>query len=628
MEFSKLIYFPFTKILVFVFFGIVIGLLIETNLVAIFIVIFLGVLLYFYLRSPLILYLTLTFSSGLLLSLNLDFKTRLTTTDKFTYFKAFAFGRVTDVYRSQMERAKIRIEGKIWYLGKEGGGFACLLNVYSRDSALPKFDEGDELSFSGLFRLPRTSQLPTDPNELINALANDVDLFGVTDLKNIIYIHKKHSFFASMQKEINDYLKRKLLYLFPNQKFSLFSAILLADRRFIPDELYRKFSLSGVAHILALSGFHIGIIATFVFFLFSFIKNQWFKFLLVSITLLFYLFVIGYPASAVRATIMVLAFLFASTISRNSYTFNILAFVLLFALAFFPNMLFSPGFQMSYFSVLSLSIFSNRFMLLFRKLIPKETKVIGYIISMLATTISVQLLLAPVLAYYFGFFTFISYIANLFILPLFSIGIIYGFVSLIISLFIPTVATYFSASADICIELAKLIISNLSNNLSFFVIKNDLPILTSILISLSFVLLLFSKTVIDFFARLGILFLIIFSFNEFLNTPSKEIAYFPRKNFVFISFKLPNRSICFILDKKPREKPQIDSRIADFVKLMGGNLSIGYSGNIGISFIDYLKEEHKFKSFYIIRDLQIKLSKWLFGDLSIFIQRERIWRFD
>lgn len=629
MEFSKLIYLPILKILVIVILGIISGFVFKPSFSIIVICAGVGILFSIYLKSRSLLYFALLFSSGLLLINNLDSILHLQTTENFTSFKALAYGKVADVLYSEKDRAALRIDGKISYYGRKAENFTCLVKIFSRDSSLTRFNVGDELLFSGHFRLPRVSKLPTDPDEVTYALANDFLLYGKTYSSNIIYIWRKPNPIVRFQNRIQNFLLRKVFYLFPNENFALFSALLLANRQFLPEELYRNFSLSGAAHILALSGFHIGIIATVIFFLFSMLRNQWIKFILVSISLLFFLFVIGSPPSAVRATIMVLAFLFVFTLNRRSNILNILALILLISLVFFPNMMFSPGFQMSFLSVLSITLFYKRFSGLFNRIVPKQAILIKYFFSILTTTIAVQILLAPVMAYYFGFFTFISFLANLFIIPLFSLAIIYGFIALLISIILPWLAIYFAFSADSCLELAKFIISQLVNNLSDLVIRNDFPVLTGVLVSLFLILISYSKGVFDLTVKFIILLFSFFAFNFFLVRDERKLCYFPREKFVFVSIEFPEKNICFILDKKPRQRPQIDLYVVKYLEEKMNNLYVGYTGNIGIASADYLKHKYKFQTFAVPIDLQIRLSKSLFGDLSIFSQYQgKIWRFE
>ncbi|MGQ9819785.1 MAG: ComEC/Rec2 family competence protein [Candidatus Kapaibacteriales bacterium] len=629
MEFSKLTYYPFLKILLIISFGLIAGIIFKPTLSGILIIASLGILISLLSKNFSMVYFSLLFVSGMILTKNFATIFQLKTTETFASFKGFAYGEVTDVFISEKARSKFLIEGNISYLGNKAESFTALINIYDRDSLLPSLNIGDEISFSGNFRLPRTSKLPTDPDEITSALTSGFLLYGSTTRQNIIYHWKKPNPIVKFQRQVQNFLHLKLLHLFPNENFSLFSALLLGNRKYLPEELYRNFSLSGVAHILALSGFHIGIIFTIVSLIFIPIKNKWLKIFLISISLLFYLFAGGSPPSALRATIMVIAFFFISQMQRHSEIINILAFILIIVLIFFPKMIFSPGFQMSYLSVLSIALFNKRFITLFQKIFPSNSLILKYLLSILSVTISVQILLAPLFAYYFGFFSLASFYINILVIPLFSLSIIYGFLSILLSLIFPTFALYYSSLANFAIDLGKTLINSSSAFFSPFVIQNDYTFIIACIISLSLVLLSFSNNFLDFSIKVITLSLLIYFYNHYLSFNDKRICYVPRKDCVLLTIELPNRNICFVLDKKPRQKPRIDPNIVKYLENKMNNLAIGYTGNIGIAISDYLRSKFKLQRFTIPKDLQIKLSTLLFGNSSLFNQsKEKIWRFE
>lgn len=629
MEFSKLTYFPFLKILLILIFGLITGIILKPSFLVIILVVFSGVSISLLLKNTALLYFSLIFASGFILVNNFKSVLHLKTTETFVRFKGLAFGKVTDVFISERTRAKLILEGNISYFGNKAKSFTALINIYDRDAVLPLINVGDELLFSGYFRLPRISKLPTDPDEIIHGLTNDFLIYGSTTKQNILYHWQKPDLIANFQRQVQNFLHLKLLYLYPNENFSLFSALLLGNRKHLPDELYRTFSLAGVAHLLALSGFHLGIIFMILYFVFKPVRNQWLKFLLVSFSLFLYLFVVGSPPSATRATIMVLAFFLASQFERRSEILNILAFILIIVLIFSPKMIFSPGFQMSYLSVLSIVLFNQRFNKFLQKIIPCSSIVLKYVLSILSVTISVQILLSPLFVYYFGFYSLASFFINIIVIPLFSLGIIYGFLSLLLSLLAPSIAIPYSALANFMVDLGKFIISFFSSYLPHFVIQNEYAIIVACIISLSLLLLSFSKGYLDFSVKTIILLILLYWFNDFLYKNEKRICYIPREECVLLTIELPSKNICFILDKKPKQRPQIDPYVAKYLESKMNNLLVGYTGNVGIAISDFLKDRFKFRMFTVSKDLQIRLSYSLFGDLFLLNRYcGRMWRFD
>jgi competence protein ComEC len=146
---------------------------------------------------------------------------------------------------------------------------------------------------------------------------------------------------------------------------SILKALLIGDRTGIPAELKTVFYRSGVGHILAISGLHIGIIATVSFFIFrwllSFVKpvlwNAWTRkgaALLTLIPVWAYGLLAGMSPSTLRAVIMVSIFLGALLLEKDPDTLNTLAVAAFMILLLDPSSLFSISFQLSFVAVFSI----------------------------------------------------------------------------------------------------------------------------------------------------------------------------------------------------------------------------------------------------------------------------------
>ncbi len=145
---------------------------------------------------------------------------------------------------------------------------------------------------------------------------------------------------------------------------SLLATLTLGNRTGMSWELKQYFSASGVAHILAVSGFHVGVVFAFLDIIFRVMPSKgskrWFRFLFISSMLLVYLLVTGMSASTVRATLMVMLYLVADLFNRSTERYNLLATVALLMLVFHPLYLFDIGFQLSFVAVFSIMyIYSN-----------------------------------------------------------------------------------------------------------------------------------------------------------------------------------------------------------------------------------------------------------------------------
>jgi len=174
-------------------------------------------------------------------------------------------------------------------------------------------------------------------------------------------------FLLHLKKRLNTVLENN----FPKEEASLMQALLLGDRYNIPKNVYELFKISGVAHIIAISGFNIGIVAYVIFLILKIFpiprKGQY---LLTILLLIFYAMLTGGQPPVVRATIMAVVFLISLMVERQAESINTLSLAALMILLMNPLNLFDVGFQLSFISVLSILILYPQLMNMFFKIWP------------------------------------------------------------------------------------------------------------------------------------------------------------------------------------------------------------------------------------------------------------------
>ncbi len=138
-------------------------------------------------------------------------------------------------------------------------------------------------------------------------------------------------------------------------------------------ELQTTFSNLGISHLLAISGFHLGVLATVLFFAFkpfyNFFHKKFFpfrsykidSFLFVSVVLFFYLSFLNYPPSVLRAYAMLVVGFFLYQRWVKVITMQTLFVTVFILLAFFPRLFFSIGFWLSVGGVFFIFLFLNYF---------------------------------------------------------------------------------------------------------------------------------------------------------------------------------------------------------------------------------------------------------------------------
>ncbi|NQT76008.1 MAG: ComEC/Rec2 family competence protein [Candidatus Omnitrophica bacterium] len=193
-------------------------------------------------------------------------------------------------------------------------------------------------------------------------------------------------------------------------------AILLGDRSELPRAVQAAFKNSGTMHILAISGLHVGIIASVIIYLLKFLRlgrNPAYIFTILFL-IIFSLLTLSRP-SVVRATVMACVFLIGMLLGRRVDVYNSLGAASLFILLKNPKDLFSVGFQLSFLAVLSIICFAPRFMRLARQ--DTNFYIKRYLYTPLAVSISAWLGTFPLILYYFRIITPVAIVANIFIIP-------------------------------------------------------------------------------------------------------------------------------------------------------------------------------------------------------------------
>lgn len=147
------------------------------------------------------------------------------------------------------------------------------------------------------------------------------------------------------------------------ESYGLLSAITVGYGDELDNDMRENFRSAGIAHALALSGFHVGIIILLVeivlFPLRGFYKLRRWRMLLSLAIIWFYAAMVGMPESVVRAVVMLSVILTAKIIGEESNSFNALFVAVAIILACSPFSLFSVGFQLSVCAVLGILALSG-----------------------------------------------------------------------------------------------------------------------------------------------------------------------------------------------------------------------------------------------------------------------------
>lgn len=190
---------------------------------------------------------------------------------------------------------------------------------------------------------------------------------------------------------------------------ALFSAMLFGDRSGLDDDVYESFRKNGTAHILAVSGLHVGMIYALLAGLLGGRRRVWKSIAALSV-LGCYTVMAGCAPSIVRAVVMIALHIISCLIHRKYDMLSAASAAALLMLMYEPYALFSSGFQMSFLAIGSIAFL---FPLLERRkpAVPKS----GFkesVIKVAAPSLILQISTAPYTAYVFNCFSAGAFIAN------------------------------------------------------------------------------------------------------------------------------------------------------------------------------------------------------------------------
>lgn len=291
-----------------------------------------------------------------------------------------------------------------------------------------ELEPGDRIGFNGSLEKPPLNSNPKLYNYRLNLKADKIHARMTIRDYSIRSIVRKEKPLAyrlktSFSQKIEDLYDKYL----GGEEASLIKSIILGRSFYLQEDRISLYRELGLAHLLAVSGLHIGIISGFFLFIFSRlgIRRGW-NISLTLIILWFYAYMIGFPKSVLRANIMISILLYSQIVHQPYDSINSLSCAMFILLLINPYYLFNIGFQLSFLASFSIIVFSPRIKDLFY---PRD----NYIISSLSSILGVQLGLIPIQLYYFNSFNLVSILANLIFIPLLSLALVLAFIMLILA---------------------------------------------------------------------------------------------------------------------------------------------------------------------------------------------------
>ncbi len=235
-----------------------------------------------------------------------------------------------------------------------------------------------------------------------------------------------------------------------SENANLLVSLILGDKTELNKDIKQAFLSTGTAHILAVSGLHLGL----VYYLLSLackpirklkIKNsKLMESILILIGIWVFALITGLGSSILRAAIMFSFIQFANCLKRKNDSVNTLFACGFFMAAYNPCILSDIGFQLSFSAVLSIIWFNPYFS---RIWLPKK-KFLLPIRDLFSVSCSVQILVSPISIYYFQQFPIYFLLSNLIWIPLSFLLMILGSIQVFLYAFSQKIASFLGVISE------------------------------------------------------------------------------------------------------------------------------------------------------------------------------------
>ena len=295
-------------------------------------------------------------------------------------------------------------------------------NALVRVPRYPAYQYGDVLQVTGELETP----VPFDDFDYKSYLARQ-GIYSIIYYPRVELLSqgeglKPLQWIYSLREGLSTSLAKAL----PEPQGSLAQGILLGRRGDIPDSLYKAFSRTGTAHLLAISGLHLAIVIgmVFSFGILAFGRQRSIYVWLALVATWLYALLTGMRAPVMRAAIMGSMFLMGEYLGRQRSGITALAFAAAVMVGIQPQILWSVSFQLSFLAMAGLVFLYPYFQAWGRKGI---TAIFGDRESIAATgnmvadsfavTLAAIIAVWPLVAYNFDIVSLVGLPATFFSLP-------------------------------------------------------------------------------------------------------------------------------------------------------------------------------------------------------------------
>ena len=362
-----------------------------------------------------------------------------------------------------------------------------LLLYFAKDSAIPYPGFGDKILINKNLQLIKNSGNPGAFN--YQRYSSFQQIFHQAYLKknDWVLLKDKHlnvfrKFIYSARDNILKILKKNIK---GEKELGIAEALLIGYKADLDKDLVQAYTNTGVVHIIAISGLHLGLIYLMIAWLLNRIpflkRSKILKGVLILTSLWLFAILTGASASVLRSAVMFSCIVAGESFGKKASVYNSLAASAFLLLCYNPYFLWDVGFQLSYLAVAGIVIFQKP---IYNWLYIKNI-LVNQVWKLLAISLAAQVLTFPICLYYFHQFPNLFLISNLVAVPLSSL-ILFAEIFLIAFAGVPFISVYAGKIISWLIWLLNKIIVGI-NELPYSVIESIPATLISTILLYCFV---------------------------------------------------------------------------------------------------------------------------------------------
>ena len=290
---------------------------------------------------------------------------------------------------------------------------------------------------------------------------------------NITTLEKTELYDGTMRAvdSVRKYIKRTLFGGMSFDSASTMCAVLFGDKGYFTDEFYNNVKASGVAHVMVVSGMHLGVLVALALYIAeNFIYNPKLRALIMYLVVIMLTSVCGFTMSILRAGITYIIMGVGLLFNRYYTPENALGFAVVLILLSSPFAVFSVSFLLSVlstFGILAVALPVCKYIDAKWVGIPKFTR---YVLNLAVISLSALLLTLPVVIKVFGYVSTVAVVTNLLITYAVTLALYITVLALAVSLFFPNIGKLILCVDDLFIRYVNFVI-NFMGSLPFSAVR-------------------------------------------------------------------------------------------------------------------------------------------------------------